>query len=141
MYSYLLKKATKKASATKKIADASPMAGFRQLFRRLSGLVSLPLLRQFPFSEPLFGQGERILNSKLFFSFGSVFLLLRAVSRFACHRTPKFLRPGGSVLECARQAVSRATPLSSASPHIQPPRNGVESQNEKKKGRIKMRLP
>jgi hypothetical protein len=53
MYSYLLKKATKKASATKKIADASPMAGFRQLFRRLSGLVSLPLLRQFPFSEPL----------------------------------------------------------------------------------------
>jgi len=53
LYSYLLKKATKKASATKKISDASPMAGFRQLFRRLSGLVSLPRLRQFPFSEPL----------------------------------------------------------------------------------------
>jgi len=53
LYYYLLKIATKKAPATKKIADASPKARFRQLSRRLSRLFSLLYLRQFSFSESL----------------------------------------------------------------------------------------
>jgi len=39
-------------------------------------------------------------NFRHFFRTGSIFLRLRAVSRFACHRTPNFLHPGRSVLEC-----------------------------------------
>jgi hypothetical protein len=53
------------------------------------------------------------LNFRHFFSFGSG-LRLRAVSRFACHRTPQNVCRGGSVLECggkrypARRRFSRS---------------------------------
>jgi len=59
----------------------------------------------------------------------------------ACHRTPKWmarrpeaLRPGGSSFPSQNllKAVSRGIPLFQASPRMQTPRNGVESQNRKK---------
>ena len=59
----------------------------------------------------------------------------------ACHRTPKWLarrpealRPGGSSFPAPNllKAVFRATPLFPASPRMQTPRNGVESQKWQK---------
>jgi hypothetical protein len=49
-------------------------------------------------------------NFRHYFRTGSIFLRLRAVSRFACHRTPNFLHPGRSVLECGGPSTGSGYP-------------------------------
>jgi hypothetical protein len=112
LYYYLLKIATKKAPATKKIADASPKARFRQLSRRLSRLFSLLYLRQFSFSESLTTANRRGVRFNLVESHriqNSEF----SIQNIARQQLKCLVAHPGCGLDCAdtkREAKGRAFP-------------------------------
>jgi hypothetical protein len=84
--------------------------------------------------------GQTHFNSVPFSLSGSVISPFKAVSRFACHRTPKNLRPGGSVWSAAASGIPRDAAFNPLRHEFSPLETAMRARMSKK-GRNEMRLP